>query len=53
MLSPSLPHLTRVRLAIKASHIGYYATRQHILKNNGNMADVAWVLVSLLLIQGA
>lgn len=52
LVEPALPHLVRVRASIRARTIGYYATRQSLLKQGGNMADVAWVLISQLLIQG-
>lgn len=48
-----MSHLSRVRYALKVHRIGWYATRQSILKNGGNLHDVAWVLVSILTIQGA
>lgn len=50
---PNLPFRQRVRIAIKANRIGYYAARQHTLKQGGNLHDVAWLLSSLLHIQGA
>lgn len=48
-----MSHLTRVRYALKVRSIGWYATRQSILRNGGSLHDVAWVLVSTLIIQGA
>ena len=48
-----MSHLTRVRFAIKVHRIGWYATRQSILRHGGTLHDVAWVLVSTLRIQGA
>lgn len=48
-----MPHLDRVRYAIKVRRIGWYATRQSILRNGGTLKDVAWVLVSVLYTQGA
>ncbi len=48
-----MSHLSRVRYALKVRRIGWYATRQSILRNGGSLHDVAWVLVSILTIQGA
>lgn len=50
---PSLPHLSRVLFSTRVRRHGYYATRQSILRNGGNMHDVAWVLTTTLRIQGA
>lgn len=48
-----MSHLTRVRYALKVHRIGWYATRQSILRHGGTLHDVAWVLASVLTIQGA
>ena len=48
-----MSHLTRVQFALKVHRIGWYATRQSILRNGGSLHDVAWVLASVLTIQGA
>ena len=48
-----MSHLDRVRYALKVRRIGWYATRQSILKNGDSLHDVAWVLGSILTIQGA
>lgn len=48
-----MSHQTRVTIAIKAHRIGYYAARQHMLNLGGSMSDVAWLLTTLLRIQGA
>lgn len=50
---PALPFRQRVTFAIKVHRLGYYAVRQSILRNGGNLHDIAWVLASTLLIQGA
>lgn len=43
----------QVKWAMKSRRIGWYATRQGMLKRGATMHDVAWVLVSVLRIQGA
>lgn len=48
-----MSHLAKVQWAIKASRIGWYAARQAMLKHGASLHDVAWVLVSILMIQGA
>ena len=48
-----MSHLSRVQYSCKVRRIGWYATRQSILRNGGSLHDVAWVLVSILTIQGA
>lgn len=50
---PNLPFRQRVKIALKVRRIGYYAARQHMLKQGGNLHDVAWMLTTLLRIQGA
>lgn len=48
-----MPFRTLVRYAIKCHRIGYYATRQQMLKNGASLHDVAWVLAARLRILGA
>lgn len=50
---PKLSHLQRVKVALKVKRIGYYASRQHLLRLGGNLHDVAWLLATSLTIQGA
>jgi hypothetical protein len=50
---PNLPFRQRVAIALKVKRIGYYSARQHMLKQGGNLHDVAWLLTSTLTIQGA
>lgn len=42
-----------IRWAARVRTLGYFAVRQAMLKRNATMADVAWVLVTTLMIQGA
>lgn len=53
MSRPLLPFRQRVKIAIKVRRIGYYAARQHLLRQGGNLHDVAWLLTTTLRIQGA
>ena len=46
-------HLFLVRWSIKARRLGWYATRQAMPERGASMQDIAWVLVSQLMIQGA
>lgn len=48
-----MTHLDRVQYSCKVRRIGWYATRQSILRHGGSLHDVAWVLVTTLRIQGA
>lgn len=47
-----MSHLSRVRYVIQVRRTGWYTTRQAILKGGGSLHDVAWVLASVLIIQG-
>lgn len=42
-----------ISITSQAHRYGWYATRQSILRRGGTMHDVAWALVTILLIQGA
>lgn len=50
---PCFPHRLRVSWSMRVHRLGYYAVRQAVLRRGGNLHDVAWILVTTLLIQGA
>lgn len=43
----------KVKWAMRVNRLGWFATRQAMFNRGATMADVAWVLVSTLRIQGA
>lgn len=47
-----MSHSVKVQWSLKARRLGWYATRQAMLKRGASMHDVAWVLVTQLMIQG-
>lgn len=53
MTRPWRRHLFRVFWARRVKRLGYVAVRQAMLRRGGDMQDVAWVLVTTLMIQGA
>ena len=46
-------HLFRVSWARRVKSLGYYAVRQAVLNRGGDMHDIAWILATTLIIQGA
>lgn len=48
-----MTHLDKVLWAAKVRRLGWASVRQAMLKRGAAAADVAWVLVTTLMIQGA